>query len=70
MGAVKQMVIENQDLKNQIQDQEAYIAYLHTYVADISVGAIAVEDAWPLSYNDFRSSVLTPKKIMEETKWI
>lgn len=63
MGAVKQMVIENQDLKNHIQDQEAYIAYLHTYIADIKVGAIPVKYAWPLSYNDFRSRVLTPNNI-------
>lgn len=68
MGAVKQMVIENQDLKNHIQDQEAYITYLHTYIADIAAGAISVEDTWPLSYNDFISKVLTPKKTMEETK--
>lgn len=60
MGAVKQLVIENQNLKNQIQDQEAYIAYLHTFIADVVVGAIDLTEAWPLSFTEFVSNVLTP----------
>lgn len=60
MGAVKQMVIENQDLKKQLQDYEHYAAYLHTFVADVVVGAIDLTEAWPMSFTEFVSNVLTP----------
>ena len=63
MEAAKQMVIENQDLKKQLQDYEHYAAYLHTFVADAVVGAIDLTEAWPMSFTEFVSNVLTPNNI-------
>lgn len=70
MGAVKQLVIENQDLKQHIQNQGHYITYLTTFIADIRTGYISGASDRPLTFDDFVANVLTPNNTEVEEVWL
>lgn len=63
MGTVKQMVLENQDLKQHVQNQEYYIRYLITFITDIREGYISEVNNKPLTFDDFVADVLSPNNI-------